>query len=197
VEFGQVTTAKLDERGWPQMSRSAIPSSVRSLPFDQVANALTETRVNVSAAARSLGVPPGDLRRALAIVRPLLDLVVEIEEQRIDKAVSNLDAMLDSANDGLRKEGSLFVLRQHKRAVDRGWRQPDAEVNVNANVRMETVRIVWRDGTHVADIECPVSELPRTIEHDPDERARIDAERAAARTDADEERRRQGDHDSH
>src|SRR6516225_1407439 len=135
--------AKTDANGWPQMSRSAIPSSVRSLPFDQVANALTETRVNVSAAARSLGVPPGDLRRVLAIVRPLLDLVVEIEEQRIDKAVSNLDAMLDSENDGLRKESSLFVLRQHKRAVDRGWRQPDAEVIMNANVRMETTRIYW------------------------------------------------------
>jgi hypothetical protein len=35
------------------------------------------------------------------------------------------------------------------------------------------------------------------IEHDPDERARIDAERAAARTDADEERRRQGEPDPH
>jgi hypothetical protein len=168
------THAKLDERGWPQMSRGAIPSSVRSLPFDQVANALTETRVNVSAAARSLGIPPGDLRRALAIVRPLLDLVVEIEEQRIDKAVSNLDAMLDSENDGLRKESSLFVLRQHKRAVDRGWRQPDAEVIMNANVRMETTRIYWADGTYICDMEVPVSSSRPLIEHDPDERARVD-----------------------
>ena len=185
--------AKLDERGWPQMSRSAIPSSVRSLPFDQVANALTETRVNVSAAARSLGVPPGDLRRALAIVRPLLDLVVEIEEQRIDKAVSNLDAMLDSENDGLRKESSLFVLRQHKRATERGWRQPDMEVSVNVQKREEHVIYTWGDGTVIYDSREHQAPL---IEHDPDERARIDAERAAARTDADEERRRQGDPDS-
>jgi hypothetical protein len=189
------TPVKLDERGWPQMSRSAIPSSVRSLPFDQVANALTETRVNVSAAARSLGVPPGDLRRALAIVRPLLDLVVEIEEQRIDKAVSNLDAMLDSENDGLRKESSLFVLRTHKRAVSRGFRQPDAEVNVNANVQMETVRIVWGDGSHVADMEVPVGTYPNMIEHDPEERARVDEERRQIAAEAEEERRRQGDHD--
>jgi hypothetical protein len=168
------------------MSRSAIPSSVRSLPFDQVANALTETRVNVSAAARSLGVPPGDLRRALAIVRPLLDLVVEIEEQRIDKAISNLDAMLDSENDGLRKESSLFVLRSHKRAVSRGFRQPDAEVNINANVQMETVSIRSANGEEVARIEVPVGTYPdnRLIEHDPDERARLD-----------EERRRQADSD--
>jgi hypothetical protein len=187
--------AKLDERGWPQMSRSAIPSSVRSLPFDQVANALTETRVNVSAAARSLGVPPGDLRRALAIVRPLLDLVVEIEEQRIDKAVSNLDAMLDSENDGLRKESSLFVLRSHKRAVGRGFRQPDVDVNLNVNAgETERVRIVWRDGTIVTEMDVPKGTYPDPplIDHDPDERARIDAERPAARADADEERRRQG-----
>jgi hypothetical protein len=192
------TPARLDERGWPQMSCSAIPSSVRSLPFDQVANALTETRVNVSAAARSLGVPPGDLRRALAVVRPLLDLVVEIEEQRIDKAVSNLDAMLDSENDGLRKESSLFVLRSHKRAVSRGFRQPDVDVNVNVGPQqMEKRRIVWGDGSVVCDIEVPVGMYPDPplIEHDPGERARTDAERAA-RTDADEERRRQGDHDS-
>jgi hypothetical protein len=187
------TPAKLDERGWPQMSRGAIPSSVRSLPFDQVANALTETRVNVSAAARSLGVPPGDLRRALAIVRPLLDLVVEIEEQRIDKAVSNLDAMLDSANDGLRKESSLFVLRQHKRAVDRGWRQPDAEVSVNTNVNLVPVKYVWGDGTEVATLMVPENELPPMIEHDPDERARVDEERRRIAADAEEERRQQRD----
>jgi hypothetical protein len=185
------TPSKLDERGWPQMSRSAIPSSVRSLPFDQVANALTETRVNVSAAARSLGVPPGDLRRALAIVRPLLDLVVEIEEQRIDKAVSNLDAMLDSPNDGLRKESSLFVLRSHKRATARGFRQPDEGVNVNVGGALETVRITWADGTHVADMECLASELPRVIEHDPDERARVDEEPQQIAADA--ERRWQDD----
>jgi hypothetical protein len=181
------------------MSSKAIPSSVRSLPFDQVANALTETRVNVSAAARSLGVPPADLRRALAIVRPLLDLVVEIEEQRIDKAVSNLDAMLDSENDGLRKESSLFVLRSHKRAVSRGFRQPD-EANVNVNVATIPVRTQykWADGTIIADIieQQPISSVtPPMIEHDPAERARVDEERRQIAADADEERRRQGDHD--
>ena len=181
--------AKTDANGWPQMSRSAIPSSVRSLPFDQVANALTETRVNVSAAARSLGVPPGDLRRALAIVRPLLDLVVEIEEQRIDKAIGNLDAMLDSENGGLRKESSLFVLRSHRRAASRGFRQPDMEVNINADAREQHTIVTWGTGEVIAEWGKP----PPLIEHDPDERARPDAERAAARTDADEERCPQGD----
>ena len=60
------------------------------------------------------------------------------------------------------------MLRQHKRAVDRGWRQPDADVTVNANVRMEKQRIVWGDGTVVADIEVPVP-VPaygRLIEHE-------------------------------
>jgi hypothetical protein len=190
------TPAKLDERGWPQMSRGAIPSSVRSLPFDQVANALTETRVNVSAAARSLGIPPGDLRRALAIVRPLLDLVVEIEEQRIDKAVSNLDAMLDSPNDGLRKESSLFVLRSHKRATARGFRQPDVEAGIDVNVRLAPVKYVWGDGTEVATLMEPENLVRRMIEHDPAERARLDEERRQIAADAEEERRRQVDLDS-
>jgi hypothetical protein len=128
----------------------------------------------------------------LAIVRPLLDLVVEIEEQRIDKAVSNLDSMLDSENDGLRKESSLFVLRSHKRAVSRGFRQPDAEVSVNANVNLVPVKYVWLDGTEVATLMVPENQAPKMIEHDPEERARIDADLAAARTDADEERLRQG-----
>jgi hypothetical protein len=173
-----------------------------------VANALTETRVNVSAAARSLGVPPGDLRRALAIVRPLLDLVVEIEEQRIDKAVSNLDAMLDSANDGLRKESSLFVLRTHKRAVSRGFRQPDAELNVNVSGELITRTICWGDGSRIAEIEATRAEWDlvdrragrRTIDGeladaDAAERTRIEEERRQIAADTEEERRRQGDHD--
>jgi hypothetical protein len=131
----------------------------------------------------------------LTIVPQLLDLVIEIDEERIDLAQQNVDEMLRSDDKLLRKEASFFVLRQSGRAASRGWRQPDAEVNINANVRMETVRVTWRDGTHVADIECPASELPPMIEHDPDERARIDAERAAARADPDEERRRQVDLD--
>jgi hypothetical protein len=118
----------------------------------------------------------------LAIVRPLLDLVVEIEEQRIDKAVSNLDAMLDSENDGLRKESSLFVLRQHKRAVDRGWRQPDAEVNINANIQTEVIDIRWRDGTFITRMEVPTTSLPKVIEHDAEERAHVDDERPSAAT---------------
>jgi hypothetical protein len=62
-----------------------------------------------------------DLRRALVVVRPLLDIVVEVEEARIDKAIANLD----SENDGLRKESSLFLLRSHRRALGRDFRQPD------------------------------------------------------------------------
>jgi hypothetical protein len=89
------------------------------------------------------------------------------------------------------------VLRQHKRAVDRGWRQPDADVTVNANVRMEKQRIVWGDGTVVADIEVPVP-VPaygRLIEHErsAEDRARIDAELDEIRVQRNEEMRQRHD----
>jgi hypothetical protein len=171
---------------WPSRSRS-IPASCRALDYDAVVAALVASRVNVSQAARTLGIPSGDLRRALAVVPPLLDLVIEIDEERIDLAQQNVDEMLRSNDKLLRKEASFFVLRQSRRAAERGWRQPDAEVNINANVRMETVSVRWGNGEEIARYEVPVRELGpgRMIEHeDPHERARVG-----------EERRPQGDAD--
>src|SRR6516162_8816901 len=147
---------------WPSRSKS-IPASCRALDFDAVVAALTASRVNVSQAARTLGIRSGDLRRALAVVPPLLDLVIEIDEERIDLAQQNVDEMLRCDDKLLRKEASFFVLRQSRRAVDRGWRQPDAEVTVNANMRMEKQRIVWGDGSLVAEIEVPVPAYGRLI----------------------------------
>jgi hypothetical protein len=180
---------------WPSRSKS-IPASCRALDFDAVVAALIASRVNVSQAARTLGIRSGDLRRALAVVPQLLDLAIEEDEKRIDKAMRNLDEMLESDDKLLKKDASLFVLRQHRRAVERGWRQPDAEVNVTANMRVETQRIVWGDGSWVADIEVEVPAHGRLIEHDPAERARVDEERRQIAEDAEEERRRQGDQDS-
>jgi hypothetical protein len=182
---------------WPSRSKST-PASCRALDNDAVVAALTASRVNVSQAARTLGIPSGDLRRALAVVPPLLDLVIEIDEERIDLAQQNVDEMLRSDDKLLRKEASFFVLRQSRRAASRGWRQPDAEVNVNANVRMETVRIRWANGEELTRMEVPVNELPPMIEHDPVERARIEEERLriAEEREGEEERRRQGDQDS-
>jgi hypothetical protein len=178
---------------WPSRSKS-IPASCRALDYDTVVAALVASRVNVSQAARTLGIRSGDLRRALAVIPALLDLVIEIDEERIDLAQQNVDEMLRSDDKLLRKEASFFVLRQSRRAADRGWRQPDAEININTQMRTETVEIRWADGSHVATLEQQVPAYsPRMIDHYPDER--IDADLREARTDADEERRPQEESD--
>jgi hypothetical protein len=58
------------------------------------------------------------------------------------------------------------------------------EANINVNAEREPVTICWGNGEVIATLGSPMSEVPRTIEHDPEERAQ-----------ADEERRRQGDPD--
>jgi hypothetical protein len=170
--------------GWPRRS-SSVPGSVAALDFDVVVGALIDARVCVLDAARALGVPTSDLRRAMAATPALLDIAINADEERVDRAMRNLDEMLQGDDKLLKKEASFFVLRQHRRAAQRGWRQPDAEVNVNANVNLVPVRYVWGNGEEIGRDMVPEHLLPRTIEHDPDERARVD-----------EERRRQGDHDS-
>ena len=98
----------VDALGWPQMRRSAIPACVKAIAFDDVVRALTETRVNVVKAAERLGIPAPPLRRALAIVPSLLDVVIEVEDARIDLAQQNVDEMLQSDDKLLKKEASFF-----------------------------------------------------------------------------------------
>ena len=76
-----------------------------------------------------------------------------------------------------------MILKGYKPAQGRGWRRgSESGVNLNVNAERERYTITWGDGTVVATLEGPASALPRTIEHDPEERAQVD-----------EERRRQGD----
>ena len=98
----------VDALGWPQMRRSATPACVKAIAFDDVVRALIETRVNVVKAAERLGIPAPPLRRALAIVPSLLDVVIEVEDSRIDLAQQNVDEMLQSDDKLLKKEASFF-----------------------------------------------------------------------------------------
>jgi hypothetical protein len=69
----------------------------------------------------------------------LLALAAEKEERRLDKAEAILDRelALDSA------AGAFFVLRNAKRAVARGWRQPDVEVTVENAVPARKFVFKW------------------------------------------------------
>jgi hypothetical protein len=100
---------------------------------DDVVNALVASRVCIADAAKALGVSSSDLRRAMAVVPALLDISLKRDEERLDKAEKILHGMLASENALERKDVAFFVLGQSKRAVSRGWRQPDSEVNVNVD----------------------------------------------------------------
>jgi hypothetical protein len=153
---------------WP--SRSRLPESVRELDHDRVVAALVVCNVNISAAAKKLHVPSADLRSLMAVSPELLALAAEREERRLDKAEAILERELDSDDPRYSAAAAFFVLRNAKRAVARGWRQPDVEVAVASNGPPVRCNILWGDGSRIATVEYPAGTLlprPLEIEHDP------------------------------
>src|SRR6516162_7528626 len=126
---------------WP--SRSRLPASVRELDHDRVVAALVVCNMNVSAAAKKLHVPSADLRSLMAASPELLALAAEKEERRLDKAEAILDRELNSDDPRYSAAAAFFVLRNAKRAVVRGWRQPDAEVTVENQAPAKTYIFKW------------------------------------------------------
>jgi hypothetical protein len=55
----------------------------------------------------------------------------EKEERRLDRAEEILDRELNSEDPRHSAAAAFFLLRNAKRAVARGWRQPDVEIAVN------------------------------------------------------------------
>ena len=124
---------------WPGR-KPGIPESVRDLDHDRVVAVLVATNVNISAAARRLHVPSSDLRRLMNANPDLLALAAEKEERRLDKAEEILDHELASDS----AAAAFFVLRNAKRAVARGWRQPDVEVTVENAAPAKTFVFKWQ-----------------------------------------------------
>jgi hypothetical protein len=103
-------------------------------------------------------------------VPELLALAAEKEERRLDRAEAILDPELNSDDARCSTVAAFFVLRNAKRAVARGWRQPDVEVAVNNSGPPVRMRFHWADGIHVATLDYPAgTRIPRPleIEHDP------------------------------
>jgi hypothetical protein len=154
---------------WP-VRKSGVPESVRDLDPDRVLAVLVACGVNVSEAAKRLHVPSADLRRLVLASPELMAAAFEKEERRLDKAEAILDRELASDDPRYSAAAAFFVLRNAKRAVARGWRQPDVEVAVNNSGPPVHVDFRWGDGTHVATVEYPAGTLlprPLEIEHDP------------------------------
>jgi hypothetical protein len=171
---------------WPG-PKLGIPESVRDLDHDRVVAVLVAANVNISAAARRLHVPSSDLRRLMNANPDLLALAAEKEERRLDKAEEIIDRelALDSA------AAAFFVLRNAKRAVARGWRQPDVEVTVENAAPARKFVFKWegddlgetvmeRDGKSIPVprydrgddcLEGEVAEPPVLIEHAPEPEA--------------------------
>jgi hypothetical protein len=136
--------------GWSHVNRARVPASCRDLKRDRVIAALTESGVNVSAAAKRLRVPTGDLRQLLYASPELLALSAEREQQRLDRAELVLDRELFSEDSRLSTAAALFVLRNHRHAAERGWRQADATVTVNTNTAVQH-NVVYRWRTEADD----------------------------------------------
>jgi hypothetical protein len=165
---------------WP--NRVRVPESCRDLDHDRVIAALVATNVNITLAAKKLHVPSVDLRRLLFVSPELLALAAEKEERRLDRAEEILDRELDSSDPRYSAAAAFFVLRNARRAAERGWRQPDVEVNVHSAEPARIVSVRWADGEEIGRMAVPAgTPIPRPslIEHDDSERP-TDAEAASS-----------------
>jgi hypothetical protein len=127
---------------WPG-PKLGIPESVRDLDHARAVAVLVATNVNISVAARRLHVPSSDLRRLMNANPDLLALAAEKEERRLDKAEAILERELNSDDPRCSAAAAFFVLRHAKRAVARGWRQPDVEISVDNPAPAKTYVFKW------------------------------------------------------
>jgi hypothetical protein len=99
----------------------AVSASCRKLDIGLVERALVDARGNVTAAARTLSVPSGDLRRLIWATPSLADAAFEQIEQAIDEAQAVLFEGLQCDDWGRRFQAAVFVLRHSEAARRRGW----------------------------------------------------------------------------
>jgi hypothetical protein len=129
------------------VAQPKVPDSVQHLDQDIVVEVLSRQGVNVSDAARELGVASADLRRLLCAKPQLTDMAVELEERRLDLAERNIYEALRSDDSRRRDAASFFVIRNSHRARRRGWITTStsaAELSVTANAPRRTLTFRWR-----------------------------------------------------
>ena len=128
--------------------KAAILDNLKHLDPDTVVEALSRHGVNVSDAARELGVASADLRRLLWAKPHLTDMAVEMEERRLDKAERTIVEALDSDDPRMRFAASMFCIRNSHRSRRRGWITSStsaAELSIGANAAApRTIVFRWR-----------------------------------------------------
>jgi hypothetical protein len=132
-----------DFHGKPQ-----VPDTVKHLNADVVVEVLSRHAINVSEAARELGVASADLRRLLWARPNLTEAAVEMEERRLDKAEANIFEALHSEDPRRRDAASMFTIRNSHRARRRGWittstSVAELSISTGGNTPRE-VRFRWR-----------------------------------------------------
>jgi hypothetical protein len=124
-----------------------VPDSVQHLDLNVVVEVLSRHAINVSDAARELGVASADLRRLMLAKPQLTDMAVEMEERRLDLAEKNIYEALHSDDSRRRDAASMFTIRNSHRARRRSWITSStsaAELSVNMSGPGATV-MLWRD----------------------------------------------------
>ena len=87
---------------------------------------LVKHHANVSAAARELNVPSGDLRKLTWSHPRLIELALEEAERLIDRAEERVREALDGDHPERALQASIYVLSHHRVARERGWSRSSA-----------------------------------------------------------------------
>ncbi len=93
-----------------------VSDTVSHLDADVVVEVLSRHALNVSDAARELGVASGDLRKLLLATPALTAAAAEMEERRLDLAEKNIHLALSSGDRRERLAASMFAIRNSHRA---------------------------------------------------------------------------------
>jgi hypothetical protein len=97
-----------------------IPASCIDLDFRELEAALIKAHGNVSATAKALGVPSGDLRKLVWSTK-LAETVFEQIEETIDRAQEVVMEALDSDDKLHKLQAAKTMLTQTTAGKRRGW----------------------------------------------------------------------------
>jgi hypothetical protein len=106
--------------------RLPVPASCRGLDLARVERLLVKHHANVSAAARELDVPSGDLRKLTWSHPGLIELALEEAERLVDRADERVREALDGDHPDRALQASIYVLTHHRAARERGWSRSSA-----------------------------------------------------------------------
>ena len=122
---------------------SKTPTSCADLDLTAVELELIRTGVNVSAAAKALGVPWRDLRTMTRAVPRLMEAALEAEECALDEAEARLREVLRSDDMHKKIRVAGFILRMTSAGHRRCWGRRGTPCREPAEP--QTVTLKWID----------------------------------------------------